>query len=423
VSVAPTATANAARLTARTVALDSPPDLIGFAASDGLLWRDDRGGLAARGVALRLELPRGLADPASVQAVGAALAAIEANDEVGLPGCGPVAIGALPFRPDAPGELVVPREVLGVGDGVAWATTIGDPGEPPVVLERSPGAGLADVGPDRFELGAAMSHTAWKQMVDKAVAAVRAGRFEKVVLARRVDVTGNRPIVVPEVLGRLAALYPTCMVFSVDRFLGASPELLVERRGTRIRSHPLAGTVARSGDPSSDDALVAALLASEKERWEHRLVVDSLAEALRGCCDQLDVPDVPSVLALRNVSHLATTITGRLLAVPGEPRPSAFELAARIHPTAAIGGTPADAAIRYLQSVEGFDRGRYGGPVGWVDARGDGSWALGIRSADVEGARARLYAGVGVVADSVAEGELAETQLKLQALLAAIVRP
>ena len=138
-------------------------------------------------------------------------------------------------------------------------------------------------------------------------------------------------------------------------------------------------------------------------------------------CAELDVPDQPSVLGLRNVSHLATHITGRL---DGRATPeSALELVARVHPTPAVGGDPTEAAVRYLQEVEGFDRGRYAGPVGWVDARGDGAWAIGIRCAEVEGARARIFAGNGVVAGSDPADELAETQLKLQALLAALVRP
>jgi menaquinone-specific isochorismate synthase len=209
------------------------------------------------------------------------------------------------------------------------------------------------------------------------------------------------------------------MVFSVEGFLGASPELLIRLSGDVVESHPLAGTVARSGDVHGDEALVARLMGSPKARHEHRVVVDVIASALETLCAELNVPDQPSVLGLRNVSHLATHITGRLK--PGGP--SALELVAGIHPTPAVGGNPTDAAVRYLQKVEGFDRGGYAGPVGWVDARGDGAWAIGIRSADVSGADARIYAGNGIVAGSDPADELAETQLKLQALLAALVRP
>lgn len=190
-----------------------------------------------------------------------------------------------------------------------------------------------------------------------------------------------------------------------------------------MSSHPLAGTVARSGDAAADASLVAGLLASPKQRWEHRLVIDTIAAALRPRCRILEVPEVPEVVGLRNVSHLATSITGELASDESGGLPGVLEVVADIHPTPAVGGTPTKAAVAHLQSVEGFDRGPYGGPVGWLDAGGDGDIALGIRSATLDGARASMYAGVGVVEGSDPADELAETQLKLQALLAALVRP
>jgi menaquinone-specific isochorismate synthase len=211
------------------------------------------------------------------------------------------------------------------------------------------------------------------------------------------------------------------MIFSMGGFLGASPELLMSRVGDRIESHPLAGTVARSGDVHGDEAHAAKLMSSTKARHEHQVVVDVLREALSSVCDELTVPEQPSIVGLRNVSHLGTHIVGRLSA--GAAQPSALELVARVHPTPAVGGTPTETAIRYLQKVEGFDRRFYAGPVGWMDRRGDGAWAIGIRCAQVDGASAHLYAGNGIVAGSDPAEELAETQLKLQALLAAMVRP
>jgi menaquinone-specific isochorismate synthase len=298
-----------------------------------------------------------------------------------------------------------------------------------------------------------IDHDAWGGLVAAAVARIGAGALGKVVLARQVDVTANRPFVTSDVLSRLLALYPTCMVFRIDGFLGASPELLIERRGAHVASHPLAGTIGRSGDLATDEALIARLLASPKERREHAYVIEGLRRTLGPVCDDLDVPDKPTVLELRNVSHLATRLSGVLSAIPGgsagtngspsdpghaggqsvpsgeEPAhpglrvPSALQLVARVHPTPAVGGTPTDAAVAYIGEVEGFDRGRYAGPVGWMDARGDGSWAIGLRSAHVEDDHASMYAGVGVVAGSQPRTELEETQLKLQALLAALIRP
>jgi menaquinone-specific isochorismate synthase len=418
-------------LGARTVALREPPDLLAFAGDDGLLWRDDNGGLAGQGVALRLDLPGGLADDNAVRGIGQALQAIVCHDDVGLPGCGPVAMGALPFDPAAAGSLVVPSRLVGRLGNRAWLTVIGP--EATIGPDAPTGNGGTDEDslpvaeaadgrepPDGFTLTPSLPHQAWKDLVAAAVERINAHELDKVVLARRVDITANRPFVISDVLGRLMALYPSCMVFSVEGFLGASPELLISRTGDRVASHPLAGTVARSGDLRSDEALVAGLLSSAKDRGEHQVVIDALRRALAPVCAELVVPDTPEVMSLRNVSHLATRITGRLAATTPE---TAFELVARVHPTPAVGGDPTDTAVRYLQQVEGFDRGRYAGPVGWVDARGDGAWAIGIRCAEVDGAHARLFAGNGMVTGSDPAEELTETQLKLQALLAALVRP
>jgi menaquinone-specific isochorismate synthase len=410
------------RLVARTTALTDPPDLLAVAGDRGLLWRDERGGLAGAGVAARLELPNGLADSDSVRRVAAALESIETVDEVGLPGCGPVAVGALPFDPAAPGHLVVPRRIVGRSGQHGWETVITEEGggsfEPELVGAPAPGE-----PPDQFTLVSSIPHDEWKEMVATAVGELSEGDLRKVVLARRIDISANRPFVVSDVLERLAALYPSCMIFSVDGFLGASPELLISRVGDRVDSHPLAGTVARSGDAHGDEALVTRLMSSAKARHEHQVVVDVLTEALSSVCEDLTVPEGPSIVGLRNVSHLGTHIRGRLSAARAEGRPSALELVALVHPTPAVGGTPTDTAVRYLQKVEGFERRFYAGPVGWMDYRGDGAWAIGIRCAEVEGSSARLYAGNGIVAGSDPAEELAETQLKLQALLAALVRP
>jgi len=410
-------------LVARTVALLEPPELLGVAGDNGLLWKDERGGIAGQGVALRLDLPGGLADGTAVRHLGEALGAITIEDEVGLPGCGPVAIGALPFDPAAPGSLIVPRRIVGRLGDQAWLTTIepvGNGAARPAAEDVPPPGTTFGEPPDEFSLTPSLPHSTWKSLVAAAVERIGAGDFDKVVLARQIDISANRPFLVGDVLSRLVALYPSCMVFSVDGFIGASPELLIARTGDRVISHPLAGTVARSGDAHSDEALVAGLMASGKARAEHRVVIDVLRSALAPVCVELDVPEEPSVMSLRNVSHLATRITGRL--APATPE-TALELVARIHPTPAVGGDPTPTALRYLVEVEGFERGRYAGPVGWVDARGDGAWAVGIRCAEVDGAHARIFAGNGVVAGSDPADELTETQLKLQALLAALVRP
>jgi menaquinone-specific isochorismate synthase len=454
-------TARTARLAGNGTGIDAADvDLLAAAGRDGVLWQHEGFGLAGRGVALRIGLPRGLTDAAAVAGVASRLAAIQRSDDMVGPGTGAVALGALPFVRHAPGALVVPRVVIGRRNGEAWITTIAGPdGVPAADLADKMAAdalgGFTDPrpGPSQFTLTSVMDHDAWGGLVAGAIARIDDGALGKVVLARQVDVRANRPFVTYDVLSRLLALYPTCMVFRIDGFLGASPELLIERRGGHVASHPLAGTIGRSGDLATDEALIAGLLASPKERREHAYVIEGLRRTLGPVCESLDVPGKPTVLELRNVSHLATRLSGVLSAIPdpsagadsshGEPGanggqagppggesghpglhvPSALQLVARVHPTPAVGGTPTDAAVAYIGEVEGFDRGRYAGPVGWMDARGDGSWAIGLRSADVDGDHASMYAGVGVVAGSRPAAELAETQLKLQALLAALVRP
>lgn len=403
-----------------TVALPAAPDLLAEAGSQGWLFRDEHGdGVAGRGEAIRLDLPRGLVETAAVAGVEAALAGIAGTDEVGGPASGPVAIGALPFDPTEAGHLIVPRFLYGRRGEMGWLTTVFRAGEGTAAPTPVTPRGAGEEPPGEFRLTPTMGHTAWMEAVAATVETIDRGRLEKVVLARRIDIAANESFVIPDVLERLVALFPACMVYLVEGFLGASPELLVRRTGSIVQSQPLAGTVARSGDAHGDELLVAALMGTAKLRHEHRVVVDMIAGMLGPICEELSVPTTPSVLGLRNVSHLATHIEGRLTA----DGPSALRLAALLHPTPAVGGIPSEGALRYLQKVEGFDRGRYGGPVGWMDSRGDGCFAVGIRCAEVRGDRAAIYAGNGIVAGSDPSDELAETQLKLQALLAALVRP
>jgi menaquinone-specific isochorismate synthase len=352
------------------------------------------GGFVARGVRARIDLPAGASDGSLGERVGDELAAI---------GEDAIAIGALPFNRVLAASLIVPEEIWFARDG-------GGP-SPEDELRLSP---------DAFTLTPSLSHADWCDLIEDAVTAVDAGQFEKVVVARAVEVLANRPIVVADVVRKLHDLYPSCTTYSVDGFVGASPELLISRHGAQIVSHPLAGTTARVGDPDADNAAAAALLASDKDRAEHRLTVDGVAAALQPWCASLEVPSGPSVVALRNVTHLGTKITGTL----GDNAPSSvLDLVAALHPTAAVGGQPSAAALAWLAKHERLDRGRYAGPVGWVDAHGNGEWWVGIRCAEIDDNRAVLRAGCGVVAGSDGQSELVESQLKLQALLAALVRP
>ncbi len=397
--------------------------------ADGHLDRQDHGEvLFGMGEALRLPLDQGLASALGPSLVAGALGAINTDDALMLPGTGPIAIGALPYDPTEPGWLSVPRLVAGRRRDRAWVSLTAAEGSSraEVVQEMRTAAGsgatsqAAEDLPDSFTLSASVPHRQWRELVARAVAEAEAGTLTKVVVARRVDVVANRPFSLTEALRRLVTLYPSCSVFHVEGFIGASPEILVRRNGLDVFSQPLAGTVPRSGDQASDDALVNALVTSTKDRLEHQVVVDAIAGTLGRWCSSLEVPEYPSVVSLRNVSHLGTLVHGSLK--PDKP-PTCLELVAQLQPTPAVGGVPAPAAFAWQRANEGFHRGHYAGPVGWMDSRGDGAWAVALRCADVIGSRASLYAGAGVVAGSDPDSELAETQLKLQALLAALVRP
>jgi menaquinone-specific isochorismate synthase len=255
--------------------------------------------------------------------------------------------------------------------------------------------------------------------VEQAVAAIKDGRVDKVVLAREVFVDADVPFDRVAVLGRLRDTNPLAFVYADGPFVGASPELLVRRTGGLVESHPMAGTV-RQGAPD-DDRRVAALATSDKDLGEHRLTVDAVRDALAPVTDRLDVPDRPSVVRLPTVAHLATAVSGQLR----RPHASVLALLQLLHPTPAVGGVPRPEALVLQAELEGFDRGRYAGPVGWVDAAGDGEFAVALRGADLsglDGRRARLVAGNGIVEGSQPEDELAETRAKLEPMLRALVQ-
>jgi menaquinone-specific isochorismate synthase len=405
-----------AALRATTRRLDRDVDLVEVAGEDGVLWTKGGFGLAGRGVARRIDVPRH--DPAlAAKSVDDALGNIEVDDDVCCPGTGPVAIGALPFEPSRSGELVVPSLVVGRSDdGTRWITSITDGHDEPRLPDFDRPAAE---DPSRFQVTSDVPASEWCDSVEVTRNELRAGAARKAVLSRAVTIETDRPISRRTIIGRLRSAYPACMLYSVEGFVGASPELLVARAGDLVRSHPMAGTAPRSDDPTTDARLAANLIASTKDQEEHRLTIDMVHDTLLPWCSYLDEEAEPSIVAMANVQHLATLVSGRLSSPPA----SIIELMTALHPTPAVCGSPREAALELIARHESFDRGRFGGPVGWVDAEGNGAWAVGIRSAELEGNRARLFAGVGVLPDSDPVAELAETRAKLQALLTAIVRP
>jgi menaquinone-specific isochorismate synthase len=396
-------------LTSRTRLLDAAVDPLNGFDAGGFAWLRHGAGLATSGVAARLPVA---VDDAPEQ-VAAVLSGIESDDPVRQPGTGPIAVGALPFAPGRGGELVVPAVVTGcTGDGRAWITETG----PAATRGATP---HADGEPTRFAVHPTAGRSDWTAAVELALARIAEGPLAKVVLAREVVVEGDRPFDVAAVVSRLRSVHRSSFTYAHAGFVGASPELLVRRRGDRVISQPMAGTVPR-GHTVEDDRRLASLLASSaKDMGEHGLVVDAVLDALGPVCRGLHAGDGPDVVRLATVSHLATTVTGRLRT----PAPSALALTRLLHPTPAVGGIPRRDALATIAELESFDRGLYAGPVGWVDSRGDGEWAVALRGAAIDGARARLAAGAGIVAGSDPDAEWAETQAKFEPMLQALVRP
>lgn len=398
-----TATSLAAGLVARTREIDPPLDLLDELAPDGFAWLEDGAGFVTSGVAARV----------AAADASAALASIDVDDPLALPGTGALAVGALPFDAAATGELVIPARVTGVdGDGRAWSTEIGD--ELPVGAPQPP-------APTRFTVASRVDRASWRAQVCALLDAIAAGTLAKAVLAREVVVSSDAPFDVRAVMSRLRRSQGGCFVFAADGLVGATPELLVQRRGPTVVSRPMAGTITRGATGPADATAEAALAASTKDGWEHRLVVDAVVNGLRSAGVDVTTVTGPHVARLATMSHLATTITGHI--GRSAPATSALELACALHPTPAVGGEPRELALTMLRDLEPFERGRYAGPVGWVDARGDGAWGVALRCAEIDGHEARLVAGAGIVAGSDPDAEWAETQAKLEPMLQALVSP
>ena len=404
----------------RPTAVSSRPrgaafDLLAAFETGGFLL-DRRGiGVGSSGVGAELPIPAG---PDQV-ALGAA-AARAALDHIEGPA---VVVGAFPFDPSAEATLVVPeRAVVRIepGEAVEFALRGGvapsTDGEAPATTSSIPSQAFTEL-----QLSAIPSADAYAQAVAMAVARIRAGDLSKVVLARTIEVHAGRELDPRTLLARLRAVDPDAYAFAVPSgpgrmLVGASPELLVARRGRHVSCNPLAGSAPRSGDSEEDRATGDALLASAKDREEHAIVVDAMVDVLQPYCEALTWDPSPVLLETANVWHLST----RFLGVLREPAPDVLELVAALHPTPAVGGAPRDRALELIHELEPFDRACYAGPVGWIDANGDGDWATALRCAELEGERATLYAGAGIVAGSEPLREVDETERKFRAFLDAL---
>jgi menaquinone-specific isochorismate synthase len=402
------------RLVVRTTELSETELLDVLAEGQPLAWVRRGDGFVGHGEAVRLELsgPNRFTDAAAWWAEVHAAAAI--RDEIEQPGSGLVAFGSFAFA-DEPGTsmLIVPETVVGRRDGRCWLTTVST--EP--ALPRLPAIDeLRAGGPARRPVGlafadGAVTGPAYVAAVTEAVSRIDEGELDKVVLARDLDAVAEEPFDLRWSLERLAERYPACWTYSVAGFFGATPELLVRLENGLVSSRVLAGTIRRSDDDAHDLQLAASLARSSKELEEHEYAVRSVADALAPHCSSVNVPESPFVLHLPNVMHLATDVAGVV-----SDTSTSLDLAAALHPSAAVCGSPTRAAQVMIAELEGMDRGRYAGPVGWMDAAGNGEWGIALRCAQVDPedpARMKLFAGCGIVADSVPEAELAEAQAKL----------
>jgi menaquinone-specific isochorismate synthase len=415
--VAALSRADTGRLTVRTVAVPDPGDLLAQVPQpDMVAWVQHGAGLVGWGEAARITLPAGEDRfTAAEKWLGSVFDAAAVDDKVRLRGSGAVAFGAFTFDASSDGSvLIVPQAVLGRdGRGHAWLTEVTDGGAAPA-WPYLPPRPIAQV---RWHDGS-LPAPQWERAVAEAVAAIKAGSLRKVVLARDLFATAAEDIDPRIPLRRLADRYPECFTFACDGLVGATPELLIRRDGGEVSALVLAGTAPRGADPAADEELGRWLLASAKDTEEHAYAVESMRDALGPLCDTLDIEARPALVKLPNLQHLGTWVHGTL-AASGPPR-SALALAAAVHPTAAVCGTPTGAALELIRELEHMDRERYAGAVGWVDADGNGEWGIALRSAQLSGRTAHLFAGCGIVAGSDPAAELAEAEVKFRPMRGAL---
>jgi len=366
-------------------------------------------GIIGFGEAARFETsgPNRIADLASIWRDQVALADI--TDSVRVQCTGLVSFGSATFSPDSTlnSVLIVPRIVLGTRDGRSWITKITPEGEAEpnddFYAQRMPYRENAKLS---FVEGA-LTSAGFMEQATKAIAQIRSGKLRKVVLAREIIAQLPESFDLRTALYSLAKKYPSCWVYSVAGNFGASPELLVRVSHGQVSARVLAGTAPRGETAESDEAESNALAHSDKNLQEHRFAVESMVDALSPFCVTVDSDEKPFSLALPNLWHLASDVYGKL-----KNNISVLDLAAFLHPTAAVAGTGRAQAQDLIAELEPFDRGGYAGPVGWIGADGDGEWAIAIRGGFIEANILTAFAGCGLVADSEPVAELEETELK-----------
>lgn len=328
-------------------------------------------------------------------------------------GTGPVLFTSFSFDRNEESVLVIPKVIVGQKGALSWITWIGDTPQP--VLPESP----AQYSQGALSFGdGSISTSAWKERVAEAIKRIESSQVDKVVLARDLVAESNTKVETIPILRKLATEYPSTWTFAVAGLVGATPELLLRLSRGMVTSRVLAGTIPKTGNDEKDLALAASLARSSKDLEEHEYAVRSVAEALEPFCSSTNVPESPFVLHLANVMHLATDVTGAL--IESKQRVDAFSLLQSLHPSAAVCGTPRNIAFDIITEIEGMNRGRYAGPVGWIDAGGDGELGIALRSGQITDREIRIFAGCGIVAGSSPEKELEESNAKMIAMRSAL---
>lgn len=409
------------RLNFQTIEISDPGDLLHLLPKSSTdqkiaVWMRERTGMIAVGETISFEILGQERFSRAHRWWRDLVANSKVNDQVKATGTGAFAFASFGFRAQpTPSVLIVPRIVIGKTDGKNWITT-SDGTDPNQALLELKKPHLAPTGPGAIEIsGGSLPESTWGKIVDDLVARIDRGDIDKVVLARDLVVKTQNEIDVRYIVENLANTFPDCWTYYIDGLVGATPEMLLRKRGNEIISRVLAGTITQNKDADNNEILQAKLLTSDKDQHEHDYAVQSVSAALAVHCTDLFVPQSPTVLQLANVAHLSTEVT----AVVADNSP-ALVLAGSLHPTAAVCGTPTERARDLIAEVEGMDRGRYAGPVGWIDGNGDGDLGLAIRCAQVGTNSLRLYAGCGVVAGSTSESEIAESAAKFKAILNAL---
>jgi menaquinone-specific isochorismate synthase len=328
-------------------------------------------------------------------------------------GTGPLLFTSFSFDRNEESILIIPKVIVGKKGSNSWITWIGEDSQP-ALLETAQTLSQSEMA---FSDGS-LSGAEWKARVAQAISRIEALEVDKVVLARDIRATSSGVIEQRTILKHLAAQYPSTWTFAVDGLIGATPELLMRLSRGMVTSRVLAGTIPKTGEDEKDLALAASLARSSKDLEEHEYAVRSVAEALEPFCSSTNVPESPFVLHLANVMHLATDVTGAL--IESKQHIDAFSLLQNLHPSAAVCGTPRGAAFDLIAEIEGMSRGRYAGPVGWIDASGDGELGIALRSGQIRGNEIRIFAGCGIVAGSDPEKELEESTAKMIAMRSAL---